>query len=80
MTSMNVIRRASTVVGILLLSTSPLYAAEGGEMPRIVNFLILFAILLGLLRKPIAGYLNARTQQIQEQLADAAKKRARADE
>jgi F-type H+-transporting ATPase subunit b len=32
------------------------------------------------LRKPLAGYLEARTQQIHEQLRDAAQKSARAEE
>lgn len=74
------LRNLLRALGLVAVSAAPLYAAEGGEMPRIVNFVILFAILFALLRKPIASYLEARTQQIREQLADAAEKRARAEE
>lgn len=67
-------------VALTLGSSTPLFAAEGGELPRIVNFAVLAAILVLALRKPLAGYLNARTDQIREQLREAAEKTARAEE
>jgi F-type H+-transporting ATPase subunit b len=48
-----------------------LLAAEGGELPRIVNFGILAAVLVLVLRKPLADFLNAKTTQIREELAEA---------
>jgi F-type H+-transporting ATPase subunit b len=64
---------------VTLSGASPLAAAEGGELPRIVNFAILAAILVLVLRKPLGGYLNARTEQIREQLKEAKSKQERAD-
>lgn len=57
----------------------PALAAEGGELPRIVNFAVLATILVLVLRKPLAGYLSAKTEQIQTQLADARSKLERAE-
>ena len=59
---------------ILVAAASPAFAAEEGgasNLPRIVNFTILATILVLALRKPLAGYLEARAQQIREQLAEA---------
>ena len=70
---------ALRALGLVLLSAPPLFAAEGGELPRIVNFAVLATILVLVLRKPLAGYLNARTEQIREQLRDAAEKTTRAE-
>jgi F-type H+-transporting ATPase subunit b len=55
-------------------------AEHASELPRIVNFTILAVILVLVLRKPLAGFLVAQTDQIREQLADAKTKQARADE
>jgi F-type H+-transporting ATPase subunit b len=70
------------LAGALLLTlaaATPALAAEGGELPRIVNFAVLATILALVLRKPLAGYLSAKTEQIQSQLADARSKLERAD-
>jgi len=58
---------------ILATVAAPAFAAEEGasNLPRIVNFTILATILVLALRKPIAGYLDARALQIREQLAAA---------
>jgi F-type H+-transporting ATPase subunit b len=72
--------------GVLALA-APLVAQEaeeaaphgGGELPRIVNFAVLAAILVLVLRKPIAAYVNAKTDQIREQLKDAKAKQEKAD-
>lgn len=64
---------------LLLASASPLVAAEGGELPRIVNFAILATILVLVLRKPLADFLNAKTTQIREQLQEARSREANAE-
>lgn len=58
---------------ILATVAAPAFAAEEGasNLPRIVNFTILATILVLALRKPIAGYLDARALQIRERLAAA---------
>lgn len=66
------------VAAIVFLHATPLLAAEHGELPRIINFAILAVILALVLRKPIASYLEAKTQQIREELADAKQKQERA--
>ena len=65
---------------LLLASASPLHAAEGGDLPRILNFVVVAAVLFLAVRKPLAGYLQARTDQIRSELADAKEKSARAKE
>ena len=68
-------RRVLVPVAAMLLLTlgspSVLLAAEGGELPRIVNFAILATVLVLVLRKPLADFLNARTTQIREELSEA---------
>ena len=64
----------AAVAGVVLATVAaPAFAAEEGTsyLPRIVNFTILATILVLALRKPIAGYLEARALQIREQLAAA---------
>jgi F-type H+-transporting ATPase subunit b len=61
-----------------LVTATPAMAAEGGELPRIVNFAILAAILYWVLAKPLTGFLQARTEQIRSELSDAADKTSRA--
>ncbi|MXZ60832.1 MAG: hypothetical protein F4228_03000 [Acidobacteria bacterium] len=64
----------AALAGILLATVAaPAFAAEEGAsyLPRVVNFTILATILVLALRKPIAGYLEARALQIREQLAAA---------
>ncbi|MDE2881879.1 MAG: hypothetical protein OXP70_08515 [Acidobacteriota bacterium] len=64
---------AAAVAVVLVAVGSPAFAAEEGasNLPKIVNFTILATILIIVLRKPIAGYLEARALQIREQLAAA---------
>jgi F-type H+-transporting ATPase subunit b len=83
---MNALRRLAVFLLVALATAAPLLAQEeaetghgSGELPRIVNFAILAAILVLVLRKPIAGYVNARTDQIREQLKDAKAKQEKAD-
>lgn len=70
---------ALLALGFTLSGASPALAAEGGELPRIINFAVLAAILVLVLRKPLAGYLNAKTEQIREQLKETKSKQERAD-
>ena len=69
-------------IAIFLLLTSaatPLYAAEGSNLPRITNFAIVAAAIFFALKKPLAVYLQARTDQIRAELADAKEKSAKAE-
>ena len=67
-------------VFILLSSVAtPLYAAEGSNLPRITNFAIVVLALFLLLKKPVAGYLQARTDLIRAELLDAKEKSAKAE-
>jgi F-type H+-transporting ATPase subunit b len=66
-----VTRKAFAALLLSLGSPAVLLAAEGGELPRIVNFGILAAVLVLVLRKPLADFLNAKTTQIREELAEA---------
>jgi F-type H+-transporting ATPase subunit b len=70
---------AGSALYLLFASASPVFAAEGGELPRIVNFTILAAVLVLVLRKPLADFLNARTTQIREQLQEARSREANAE-
>ncbi len=64
---------------VSLGSPSPLFAAEGGELPRIVNFAILATVLVLVLRKPLADFLNAKTSQIREELHQARSRETNAE-
>jgi F-type H+-transporting ATPase subunit b len=58
----------------LLFCATPVFAAEAheaSELPRIVNFTILAAVLAFVLRKPLADFLKARTEEIRERLQEA---------
>lgn len=68
----------TTVLWVLLGTATPAYAAEGGSLPRIANFAIVAAALYFALRKPVADYLQARTDQIRAGLAEAKEKVANA--
>jgi F-type H+-transporting ATPase subunit b len=74
-----VIRKAFEALLLALGSPTVLLAAEGGELPRIVNFAILMAVLVFVLRKPLTDFLNAKTTQIREQLAEARSRETNAD-
>lgn len=66
-------------VFILLSSAAtPVYAAEGSNLPRMTNFAIVVLALFFVLKKPIAGYLQARTDLIRAELADAKEKSTKA--
>ena len=69
------------IAALLLSLGSPtvLLAAEGGELPRIVNFAILLTVLVAVLRKPLADFLNAKTTQIREQLSEARSRETNAE-
>jgi len=59
------LRGLGSAVLLLLLLAEPASAAEGlVDVPKLVNFTILATILVFALRKPISGYLKARTEQI----------------
>ncbi len=64
---------------LLLFGASPLFAAEGGELPRVVNFAVLATILVLVLRKPLADFLNAKTTQIRTELQEASSRETNAD-
>ncbi len=63
---------ATRVAGLLvplLVVPSAVIAAEGlVDVPKLVNFTIVVAILVLALRKPLAGFLDARTEQIRQQI------------
>lgn len=56
---------------------------EGGHgldlLFRIINFAILAGALVYLLRKPLGDYLDAKTEQIRQELAEAVGKREHAE-
>ena len=62
----------------LFVGAAPALAAEGGDLARITNFAIVAAALTLALRKPLAGYLTARTEQIRAELKEAGEKTERA--
>lgn len=70
---------AAAALLLSLGSPSPLLAAEGGELPRIVNFAILATVLVLVLRKPLADFLNAKTTQIREELREARSRETNAE-
>ena len=79
------LRRAALVAILLLAAATPVLAAEesgviGFDLARVINFSILATILVLVLRKPLGGYLNARTQQIRDQLVAARENREQAGE
>ena len=78
---MTVHPKTTSIFLFVLLATavSPVYAAEGGDLPRIANFTIVAALLFFALRGPLSGYLVARTEQIREQLAEAREKSERGE-
>jgi F-type H+-transporting ATPase subunit b len=73
------VKTAVATATLLLTGATPLLAAEGGELPRIVNFTILATILVLVLRKPLADFLNAKTAEIHERLAEAKSREANAE-
>jgi len=75
---MRSLRVAGTFV-LLLCSAVPVHAAEGSNLPRVANFAILVAVLFFALRKPLADYLTARTEQIRQALGEAREKTTRAE-
>lgn len=67
------------LVLVLIAAATPLHAAEGSNLPRITNFAIVAIALIVAVRKPLAGYLQARTDQIRSELAEAKDKSAKAE-
>ena len=58
-------------------------SGEGGHgldfLIRVINFAILLGALVYLLKKPLGSYLDAKTEQIRNDLKEAAAKRERAE-
>ncbi len=76
------------VLGVLafLIGGSGIAEAASGEgghgldfLIRVINFAILAGALVYLLKKPLGNYLEAKTDQIRQDLAEAAGKRERAE-
>ena len=64
---------------LLISVATPLYAAEGSNLPRITNFAIVAVALVFALKRPVAAYLQAKTDQIRAELDDAKEKSAKAE-
>ncbi len=61
-------RIAARALVFVLAAPTPVLAAEGlVDVPKLVNFAILATIVVLALRKPLAGYLAAKTEQIRQQ-------------
>ena len=81
--------RAAVAVGLLAVLAGAAWAASGGDAAhgglsssdwyRIMNFVVLAAGLVFLLRKPIPRALNSRVQGIQDQLKDLEARKADAE-
>jgi F-type H+-transporting ATPase subunit b len=81
--------RAAVVAGLLAVMAGAAWAASGGDAAhgglsssdwyRIMNFVVLAAVLVFLLRKPIPRALNSRVQGIQDQLKDLEARKADAE-
>ena len=81
--------RAAVVAGLLAVMAGAVWAASGGDAAhgglsssdwyRIMNFVVLAAGLVFLLRKPIPRALNSRVQGIQDQLKDLEARKADAE-
>ena len=78
---------ATLLVALTVFPVWPVWAAEEGRheswVPtagRIFNFVVLAGTLVYLLRKPLAEYLAARTEQVRKELQEAATKRRQAEE
>lgn len=68
---------------LLLVASGSAWAAGGGftatDGYRVMNFAVLFAVLVFLLRKPIPRALNGRITGIQDQLKDLEARKAEAE-
>jgi F-type H+-transporting ATPase subunit b len=81
--------RAAALLGLLAVTAGTAWAASGGDAGhgglsstdwyRIMNFVVLAAGLVFLLRKPIPRALNSRIQGIQHQLGDLEARKADAE-
>jgi F-type H+-transporting ATPase subunit b len=81
--------RAAALLGLLAVTAGTAWAASGGDAShgglsstdwyRIMNFVVLAAGLVFLLRKPIPRALNSRIQGIQHQLSDLEARKADAE-
>ncbi|HWR91717.1 MAG TPA: ATP synthase F0 subunit B [Desulfobacterales bacterium] len=83
------VSRAAALLGLLAVTAGTAWAASGGDAGygglsssdwyRIMNFVVLAAGLVFLLRKPIPRALNSRIQGIQHQLSDLEARKADAE-
>lgn len=71
---------AAPVAGVAAVEGEEAAHATGWfeTVSRIINFLVLAGLVVFLLRKPLASYLDAKTEQIRQELADAHQKREQA--
>ena len=79
------VRRAVLTAILLFAAAAPVLAAEesgviGFDLARVINFSILATILVLVLRKPLGGYLDARSRQIRDQWVAARENREKAGE
>ena len=82
---MSPVRFVAFAATLVLAAAAPALAAEesgviGFDTARVINFSILATILVLVLRKPLGGYLNARSQQVRDQLVAARENREKAGE
>lgn len=65
-------RWAVIALGLAFVALPAVVLAAEGEsssnIPKLVNFTILAAILIALLRRPLANFLDAKAQQIRDEL------------
>jgi F-type H+-transporting ATPase subunit b len=60
-------------VFLAILFTAPAHAAGDGLLFPTINFVLLFAALFVLLRKPVSEYFHGRRESIRSELEEAAK-------
>lgn len=87
---LDVILVLALVLGLLLLGPGSALAEEGGHgvssakawdlIWRIINFVVMFVILIFVLKKPISRFFSNRRETIAQTLADLEAKKAEAEE
>jgi F-type H+-transporting ATPase subunit b len=75
----------SLTAGIILMSDVALAAEEGGkwgawlEVGKVFNLLLVVAVLVWAVRKPLSNFFASRSQAIRDQLAEAQRARMEAE-